>query len=95
MSEQTWKETARRTWEGWSRTDEEMCLLGAPQWDSDYPGLELTQVEPVRKREIAADNMRDRGLKGRPQRLRVTVIIERVQTGGSDNAGSDRRDDGA
>lgn len=95
MPEQIWKETARRSFAGWSRTDEEKCLLSAPEWDGNYLGIELMQVEPVRLRSIAADDMADRGLKGRPQRLRVTVIIERVQTGGEDNAGGDRQDDGA
>lgn len=80
VSEQIWKETARRTWEGWSRTDEEKCLLDPPDWYGDYPSVELAQVEPVRLRSIAADNMRDRGIEGRPQRLRVTVIIERIDT---------------
>jgi hypothetical protein len=77
MGEPTWTETARRTWVGWGRTDEEKCLSGAPEWEGDYMGIELSQVEPVRLQAIAADNMADRRLKGRPQRLRVTVIIER------------------
>lgn len=80
MAERTWTETARRSFEGWGRGDEEELLTNAPDWQGDYLGLELTQVEPVRLQFIAADEAEDRGLTGKPQRLRMTVIVERIDT---------------
>lgn len=80
MAERTWTETARRTFEGWGRGDEEELLMNAPDWQGDYLGLELTQVEPVRLQVIAADDIADRHLEGSPQWLRVTVILERIDT---------------
>lgn len=75
-----WQETARRSFVGWGRGDEEDLLMNAPDWQDDYLGLELAQIEPVRLKAIAADDIADRHLEGSPQWLRVTVILERIDT---------------
>jgi hypothetical protein len=73
-----WQETARRSFVGWGRSDEEELLTDAPDWQDDYLGVDLALIAPVRLKTIAADEMEDRGLTGKPQHLRVTVIVERT-----------------
>ena len=73
-----WQETARRSFVGWGRGDEEELLTDAPDWQDDYLGVDLTLIAPVRLKAISADEIEDRHLSGKPQHLRVTVIVERT-----------------